>query len=83
MPPKKKPTDGETTPKKPAAKPKKSVLPMEPPQVDAIKHGDAKRPNIPTRENTSLVEDDEKAPKRVLYPRDPSLDPQLVWKGKD
>jgi adenine-specific DNA-methyltransferase len=23
------------------------------------------------------------APKETLYPRDPSLDPQLVWKGKD
>ena len=21
--------------------------------------------------------------KKMLYPRDPSLDPQLVWKGKD
>ena len=21
--------------------------------------------------------------KPILYPRDPSLDPQLVWKGKD
>lgn len=30
-----------------------------------------------------FVEDDERAPKDVLYPRDPSLDPQLVWKGKD
>jgi adenine-specific DNA-methyltransferase len=29
------------------------------------------------------VEDDEKYPKVMLYPRDPSLDPQLVWKGKD
>ena len=27
--------------------------------------------------------DEEKAPKNILYPRDPSLDPQLVWKGKD
>ena len=27
--------------------------------------------------------DDERAPKACLYPRDPSLDPQLVWKGKD
>lgn len=27
--------------------------------------------------------DEEKAPKTILYPRDPSLDPQLVWKGKD
>jgi adenine-specific DNA-methyltransferase len=26
---------------------------------------------------------EEKQPKTVLYPRDPSLDPQLVWKGKD
>jgi adenine-specific DNA-methyltransferase len=29
------------------------------------------------------VADDERAPGTVLYPRDPSLDPQLVWKGKD
>jgi adenine-specific DNA-methyltransferase len=29
------------------------------------------------------MEDEEKAPKTMLYPRDPSLDPQLVWKGKD
>ncbi len=34
----------------------------------------------PTRD---FVADDEQAPKRMLYPRDPSLDPQLVWKGKD
>ena len=27
--------------------------------------------------------DEELAPKTMLYPRDPSLDPQLVWKGKD
>lgn len=27
--------------------------------------------------------DDERAPKTMLHPRDPSLDPQLVWKGKD
>ena len=27
--------------------------------------------------------EDENAPKTLLYPRDPSLDPQLVWKGKD
>ncbi len=30
-----------------------------------------------------FVPDDESATARVLYPRDPSLDPQLVWKGKD
>ena len=25
----------------------------------------------------------EKAPQPIFYPRDPSLDPQLVWQGKD
>ena len=29
-----------------------------------------------------MAEDESKPPK-MLYPRDPSLDPQLVWKGKD
>src|SRR5687767_8164285 len=50
--------------------------------IAALKHGD-KRVNIPTEELRDFVEDDEKKPKTVLYPRDPSLDPQLVWKGKD
>jgi adenine-specific DNA-methyltransferase len=30
-----------------------------------------------------FVEDAETKPGKMLYPRDPSLDPQLVWKGKD
>ena len=51
-------------------------------KVAAIKHMD-KRANIPTEELRDFVSDDEKNPKTVLYPRDPSLDPQLVWKGKD
>src|SRR6266446_5530753 len=50
--------------------------------VHATKHKD-KRANIPTEELRDFVADDEKAPKKVLYPRDSSLDPQLVWKGKD
>lgn len=50
--------------------------------VDSVKHKD-KRVNIPTEELRDFVAEDEKAPKKVLYPRDPSLDPQLVWKGKD
>src|SRR5579884_632156 len=50
--------------------------------VESTRHAD-KRVNIPTTELSSFVADDEKAPKTVLYPRDPSLDPQLVWKGKD
>jgi adenine-specific DNA-methyltransferase len=51
-------------------------------QVESIKHKD-KRANIPTEELRDFIADDELAPKTMLYPRDPSLDPQLVWKGKD
>jgi adenine-specific DNA-methyltransferase len=50
--------------------------------VESIKHKDA-RVNIPTHELRDFVKDDEAAPRTLLYPRDPSLDPQLVWKGKD
>ncbi len=53
-----------------------------PTPVESIKHKDA-RVNIPTEELRDFVADDERAPKAMLYPRDPSLDPQLVWKGKD
>jgi len=50
--------------------------------VSTIKHKE-KRTNIPTEELRGFVEEDEKHPKTILYPRDTSLDPQLVWKGKD
>ena len=50
--------------------------------VGAIRHKD-KRANIPTEELRDFVADEELAPKTMLYLRDPSLDPQLVWKGKD
>jgi adenine-specific DNA-methyltransferase len=50
--------------------------------VAAIKHLD-KRSNIPTEELRDFVSEDEQNPKKVLYPRDSALDPQLVWKGKD
>ena len=50
--------------------------------IESIKH-DNKRTNIPTEELRDFVDNDEKAPEPILYPRDPSLDPQLVWKGKD
>ena len=52
------------------------------PKVESIRHKD-KRANIPTEELRDFVADEELAPKTMLYPRDPSLDPQLVWKGKD
>jgi adenine-specific DNA-methyltransferase len=51
--------------------------------VTATRHPKERRVNIPTAELESFARDDERHPKTVLYPRDPSLDPQLVWKGKD
>ena len=50
--------------------------------IDTVKHKD-KRVNIPTEELRDFVKEDEAKPRTILYPRDPSLDPQLVWKGKD
>jgi adenine-specific DNA-methyltransferase len=55
--------------------------------IAAVKHKD-KRKNIPTEELRGMVTEDERKPKDVVFPgllyaRDPSLDPQLVWKGKD
>ncbi len=50
--------------------------------VEHIKHKDT-RANIPTEELRDFVADEERQPQTMLYPRDPSLDPQLVWKGKD
>src|SRR4051812_17624104 len=63
------------------ARKKKETAPSLP-DLDAIRHADP-RPNIPTEELRDFVSDDETTPKKMLYPRDPSLDPQLVWKGKD
>src|SRR3979490_2290122 len=51
-------------------------------KVESIRHKD-KRKNIPTEELRDFVAGEEHAPTAMLYPRDPSLDPQLVWKGKD
>ncbi|MFH0937859.1 MAG: site-specific DNA-methyltransferase [Planctomycetota bacterium] len=50
--------------------------------IESIRHKD-KRKNIPTEELRDFVADEERAPKTMRYSRDPSLDPQLVWKGKD
>jgi len=53
-----------------------------PTPVEVLRHDD-KRTNIPTDELRAFVADDEKQPKTLLYERDASLDPQLVWRGKD
>src|ERR1700722_5833771 len=49
--------------------------------VDAHKHVADSRTNIPTRELAELAEDDGTG--KAIYARDRSLDPQLVWKGKN
>src|SRR4051794_21091740 len=52
--------------------------------VAVLKHGEAKRKNIPTAEYESVVQKAEKSPVRVAYERrNHDLDPQLVWRGKD
>jgi len=51
--------------------------------VRATTHPSDRRPNIPTAELESFARPEEKRPTIVRYPRDPTLDPQLVWKGKD
>ena len=48
--------------------------------IESYTHED-KRTNIPTEELRDFVVDEE--PSTLLYPRDPSLDPQLVWRGKN
>jgi adenine-specific DNA-methyltransferase len=62
--------------------PRKPKAPAKSTPISSVKHKD-KRTNIPTQELRDFVRDEEAAPKTILYPRDPSLDPQLVWKGKD
>ena len=51
--------------------------------VEATTHRAAKRLNIPTAEDESIVPDDDRQPRPVRYPRNTDLDPQLVWRGKD
>ena len=50
--------------------------------IDAVRHKDTRK-NIPTEQLRDFVKEEEQKPKSILYARDPSLDPQLVWKGKD
>jgi adenine-specific DNA-methyltransferase len=61
-----------------AAKPK----PIGATPIEAIVHPD-KRTNIPTADAQEFLGPEAEEIATLLYPRDPSLDPQLVWKGKD
>jgi adenine-specific DNA-methyltransferase len=51
--------------------------------VETLKHDEAKRKNIPTAEHQSVLNKEQEAPRTLKYPRNPDLDPQLVWRGKD
>ncbi|MDP2825272.1 MAG: hypothetical protein Q8O52_21645 [Sulfuritalea sp.] len=63
--------------------------------VEALKHDEATRKNIPTAEYQSVMQKEEQSPIRVALGRgvagldaekqrrNRDLDPQLVWRGKD
>jgi adenine-specific DNA-methyltransferase len=63
--------------------------------VEALKHDEATRKNIPTAEYQSVMQKNEQDPVRVALQRgvtgleeekagrNRDLDPQLVWRGKD
>ena len=63
--------------------------------VEHLTHTGATRKNIPTVEHQSVMQRYEQAPLKVSYPRgnnglnderaqrNPDLDPQLIWRGKD
>jgi adenine-specific DNA-methyltransferase len=52
--------------------------------VETLTHDEASRKNAPTAELEAFVPPEMKAPIQVAYARrNPDLDPQLVWRGKD
>ena len=52
--------------------------------VEALRHEEARRTNLPSAEHQPLMRDEEQSPLRVAYERrNRDLDPQLVWRGKD
>jgi len=62
----------------------KSAKPKPQKSVESIKHKDASRKHIPTAEFQSVLSEEQQTPIQVAYARrNPDLDPQLVWRGKD
>ena len=60
---------------------KKSATPKS---VEAFKHEEATRKNIPTAEYQAMLKKEQQSPVQVAYQRrNRDLDPQLVWRGKD
>jgi adenine-specific DNA-methyltransferase len=53
-------------------------------QIESFVHEDASRRNIPPAEFQTMVRNQEKTPLQKAYERrNPDLDPQLIWRGKD
>ena len=53
-------------------------------RVETLTHDEARRRNIPTAEYEPVMRSDDRHPVQVAYERrNPDLDPQLVWRGKD
>ena len=53
-------------------------------KIESFIHEDASRRNIPPAEFQTMVRNQEKTPIQVAYERrNPDLDPQLIWRGKD
>jgi adenine-specific DNA-methyltransferase len=66
-----------------ARRPRPSAAPQAA-KIEDLRHpADVTRRNIPTAETQALMAEEEAAPTPMLYPRNPDLDPQLVWRGKD
>jgi adenine-specific DNA-methyltransferase len=55
--------------------------PTGPRPIESITHDD-KRANLPTADAQEFVTPDVRAARQAVIDRDPTLDPQLVWKGK-
>ncbi|GHT99758.1 restriction endonuclease subunit M [Betaproteobacteria bacterium] len=62
-----------------SAKPAKSTTPVK---ITSLTH-EEKRKNIPSAEHESVLREEDRQVKTLRYPRNPDLDPQLVWRGKD
>jgi adenine-specific DNA-methyltransferase len=62
--------------------PPRKKAPAGPKPVEATIHPD-KRTNIPTADAQDFVTPEVEQPRTLRWERDPSLDPQLVWRGKD
>lgn len=52
-------------------------------EIVSTVHKGSTRKGIPTSELETFVDDEKKKPVTLRWPRNPDLDPQLVWRGKD